>query len=289
MKNKRDWATIWTSVSALATGGAVIAAIWIGYNANRIAEESKNISNNAFSSLENFNNLQLKMNIIHFNKTMYDLFENEKMNYCKEIINSYLILFYLMSDKTNKEMHDISKLSFSSNISNSILFQEYKITDDDEIIVIKKFLEQFYNNKKSKEFNFSCARDALIYFANSTSLYGEFLTFLGLQGQEWENQMTQKINDKDELTLSCLSHSLIFTSDELSTKYPIYLKKEKQRRQELIERRTRVQNQIQGAIKDLNKSNESKEILNYLYSYLEFIKNNDKKGQKLHASKGSNR
>ena len=287
MERKRDWGTIWTAVAALATCGTLIAAVWVGYKSNQTAERATEIadkalvlSKDASASMEKFNEGQLKINALHFLKTMNDLFETEKMYYCKEILKSYVLFFYSMSDKTDQELYDISKIPFVIwKDGGDLLRQGHNLKDDDELLIIKNFLEK-YDNKKSQEFNFSNVQDALKYLHSVSLLYGGMLSGLGVQGEEWENRMRVPFDSIDELLIDCLDHTAIYDQKYYRNRFPDYFKNEEKIHQALLKRRGYVRNQVRELLERMEIQQGVVPDSDFIKAYSRFIDKNDRGGKK---------
>lgn len=287
MNKARNWSQIWEGVSAIATLLAVLVALWIGYKSNQTAERATEIANNALvfskdasDSMEKFNEVQLKINALHFLKTMNDMFETEKMYYCREILGSYVLFFYLMSDKTDQELYDIAKIPFVVwKDSGHLLSQGYKLKDDDELLIVKNFLER-YDNKKSQEFNFSNVQDAMNYLHSVSLLCGEMFSGLGLQGEEWENRMRVPFDNIDELLIDCLDHAAIYDQKYYRKRFPHYFKNEEKIHQELLERRGHVRNQVRKLLERKKIQQGAVPDFDFIKVYSRFIDKNDRGGKK---------
>lgn len=287
MNKPRNWSQIWEGVSAIATLLAVLAALWIGYKSNQTAERATEIadkalvlSKDASDSMEKFNEVQLKINALHFLKTMNDLFETEKMYYCKDILKSYVLFFYLMSDKTDQESYDIARIPFVTwKDSGHLLRQGYNLKDDDELLIIKNFLEN-YDNKRSQEFNFSNVQDALKYLHSVSLLCGGMLSGLGVQGEEWENRMRVPFDNIDELLIDCLDHTAIYDQKYYRNRFPHYFKNEEKIHQALLKRRGYVRNQVRELLERMEIQQGVVPDSDFIKAYSRFIDKNDRGGKK---------
>lgn len=281
MEKKRDWNVIWMAVAAVATVGAVIIAGWIGVNANRIADESKQLNERSLSSMEKFNSIQQEVMNADVVKMRYDLLNSEKFLYCQEILGRYCHEFYVMSDKSDAELRDITFIQFHHcELTDNEFCQRYGIKDCDEMVVLQDFMIS-YDNEKSARLGIRTVSDAFDYYCDTINVFGDMLNELGYDVEQVEHMQVSCMDHVNRWFLYCADHLAwgIDAREHQRKSFPCYFKASEDANKQMIELRNERRKVIQETVKRLKKVPNSPTLI-YWQSYLNFINKNDKKGKK---------
>lgn len=285
MEKKRDWNVIWMAVAAVATVGAVIIAGWIGVNANRIADQSKQLNERSLSSMEKFNSIQQEVMNAEVVKMRYDLLSSEKFLYCQEILGKYCHEFYVMSDKSDAELRDITFIQFHHcGLTDNEFCQRYGIKDRDEMVVLQEFMISYYN-EKSARLGIRTVSDAFDYYCDTINVFGDMLNELGYDVEQVEHMQVSCMDHVNRWFLSCADHLLwgIDAREHQRKSFPYYFKASEEYHQQMLEERNERRKVIQETVKRLKKVPNSPTLI-YWQSYLNFINKNDKRERKMFMS-----
>lgn len=281
MEKKWNWCAIWAGVAAVATICAVGVAAWIGYNANRIAEESKKTNDRSFASVEEFNKVQKCVMSGNIVKMKYEMMNSEKMLYCEEILRRFCQEFYVMSDMSDSELCNIGSILFHHlEFEENEFTQRYGINDRDERIVLADFLLN-YNNEKSKRLGIYNIEDTFHYYCDTINAFGAMLHELGYNDEEIEKSQGSFLQRIHPCFLSCADHFLLSLQDRETQRkwYPHYFKNLEQLHQNMLKERDGRRDYIKKVVKRLKKDPNTDNFI-YWNAYLNFINKNDKRGKK---------
>lgn len=302
MEKKWNWCAIWAGVAAIATTCAVGVAAWIGYNANeiakqgkqlaedtlkvsqisaKIAEESKKVSDRSLTSMEEFNKVQMGMMEANAIKMQYDIMNSEKVIYCEEILRRFCREFYVLSDKSDAELRNLGLIEFRHGLFEKNEFaQRYGIYDCDERIVLADFLGHF-NSAKSERLGIYSVADAFYYYCNAIRTFGVMLYKLGGNEKEVEASQESLLQRIHPCFLSCADHSLLPLGEREGQRklFLRYFENLEQIHQGMLNEREKERDYIKKMVKRLKKSPDTQNFV-YWNAYLNFINKNDKRGKK---------
>lgn len=284
MKRNWNWSVIWTAVSALGTCCTVAVAVWIGYNANRIAEDSKETNKRSFASMEEFNKTQRDIMNANLTKMLNDMLCTDKMCYYREILDSFGMFFYVLTDKTDKELAVIAGIPFDDvYITNSAFQVKYDIKNAEDVPIIRDILVEF-NNKKSQEWGISCVQDA------HNRLYKEILICEGTIYSLYGPKEEKKVKDDFakfirpyfydcEFIIDCMGHLPASERDYHRKRFHYYYANEEKNAENLLKKREEKRDMLKNLIVRLKKNRDTKGVEDW-QRYIKFMARNDKGGKK---------
>lgn len=284
MKKNWNWGVIWTAVSALATCCTVGVAVWIGYNANRIAEDSKETNKRSFASMEEFNKTQRAVMNANLTKMLNDMLCSDKMRYYREIMRSFSTFFYVLTDKTDKELEVIAGIPFDDVRMTDYAFRvKYDIKNADDVPIIKNVLAEFSNNK-SQEWMISCVQDAY------NRLYEQILICEGSIYSLYGPKEEKKVRDDFakfirpyfydcEFIIDCMDHLPASGGDEHRKRFHYYYVNEEKNAENLLKRRVEKRDVLKDLIVRLKKNRDTEGVESW-QRYIKFMERNDKGGKK---------
>lgn len=280
MEKKWNWCAIWAGVAAIATICAVGVAAWIGYNANRIAEESKKTNDNSLASMEAFNEVQRGVMGANIQKMRYEIMNSEKMLYCEEILRNFCLKFYVMSDKSDDELEMISSILFSNlKVKEDEFTKICEVYDRNELLVLVSFLKNF-DNEKSQRLGVLSVGDAFEYYCDSINTFGDILSELGCKHEEVADRLSGYAERIHPCFLSCADHFLpLYRREGHRKAFPRYFKNLEQLHQDMLKERDEERDYIKKMVKRLKKIPNTDNFI-YWNAYLNFINKNDKRGKK---------
>ncbi len=284
MEKKWNWGVFWTAVSAVATSLAVGVAVWIGHTANEVAKQGREIAEKSFSSMERMNKTQRQIMSANTTKMLNDTLYTDKMHHCRNVMRVFGLFFYVMADKTDKELALISSIPFGDVVMFDHAFrQKYGIKNDDELAVIKSFLSEFYN-EKSQEFGISCAQEAC------SCLYDGILVFEGLlyslydkeeeedRKELFEKGMMHYFYDH-EYIIDCMRHMPNSGCDEDRRRFHYHYENEEQNAKALLKKREEHRQLLKGTVSRYRREHNDQGA-EYWQKHVKFMDRNDKGGKK---------